>query len=106
MHSACLVWAGLADRVIIAYRVSDPVSRRCWALLLECGCLETVVSPLERVASVGTNRASQRLANLFHISVAESYGVRCRMAGSYRTSLVALVESRLTLVQDLGVFQN
>ena len=71
LHLAGLEWARLPHRVIISDRVCNVVSGWRRALFLQRWRFKPVISSPERVAAVRANRASQRLADFFHVCVAE-----------------------------------
>ena len=66
--------------------------------------MESVVCSLERVSAICTNRASQRLANLFHVCVAEGNGRI--VIDSHAVVSNAFVEGRLRLVHHLRVLEE
>ena len=107
LHLASLKGACLTNIVIITDRVSKIVSSRWWALLFQCGCFEPVLSALEWVASIRADRASQRLAYLFHVSVPERNRACGRLPDGYRSSSIeALVEGSLARVHHFRVFHE
>ena len=99
----CFVWA-LTQFIIVTDWVSDSIGIRGWALLFQCRCFEPVLSLGESKPSIFSDRAGQRLTNLFHIRVSRLYLIPCLD----RAESAWLSESDTTLgsVEHVRVIEN
>ena len=97
-HLRCLIRT-VTSVILIPDRVLDIVGIWWWTLFLQRGRPEAIICLLEGIASVRSEHAVQRLADLWHVSIGESI-----VGGACRSTLTTLdtLKARAAIDSHVG----